>query len=178
MSEPIRFGGPISMSDNKAFMEVHMRVFGHFEGTLAKPEAQPWLSQAIMRALTMTGGTWGVGAMKLSNPQTFPEWASRAQQEVAPKLAEVGAVGQIVIDMVTIDPDDLEKMQANMAKAAQNRAPAAPAAPFAPGSSVLVQWSDGNRYPGTVRNIEGGRTLIAFPNGREEWVPSEYLSPA
>jgi hypothetical protein len=48
---------------------------------------------------------------------------------------------------------------------------------FAIGAKVLVTWSDCNKYPGQVAQAQQGHYLIAFPNGRQEWVPGPYLSP-
>ncbi len=59
--------------------------------------------------------------------------------------------------------------------------PAAPyASPFAPGTRVLVQWADGNRYPGTVHHVAPGAAhfLILFPDGQQRWVEPQYLTPA
>jgi hypothetical protein len=58
-------------------------------------------------------------------------------------------------------------------------APAQPPAPMAlgPGQAVLVQWSDGNRYPGQVLQSAGDRCLVGFPNGGQDWVPNAYLTP-
>jgi pyruvate/2-oxoglutarate dehydrogenase complex dihydrolipoamide acyltransferase (E2) component len=54
--------------------------------------------------------------------------------------------------------------------------PAPPAAGFAAGTNVLVQWSDGNRYPGQVVYAAPGQLLIAFPDGRQRWIPQQYVS--
>jgi hypothetical protein len=56
--------------------------------------------------------------------------------------------------------------------------PGAKAPVFAPGRPVLVQWSDGNRYPGQVVQEAGDRCLVSFSNGRQDWIPTQYLSPA
>ncbi|MBX3189850.1 MAG: hypothetical protein KF819_22685 [Labilithrix sp.] len=48
---------------------------------------------------------------------------------------------------------------------------------FAAGSQVMVQWSDGNRYPGTVTLVQNGQVQVAFPDGRQVWVPQQYVSP-
>ena len=45
-----------------------------------------------------------------------------------------------------------------------------------PGSMVLVHWSDGNRYPGTVLQSATGQLLVAFPNGQQQWVDARYVS--
>jgi hypothetical protein len=47
---------------------------------------------------------------------------------------------------------------------------------FGPGALVLVHWSDGNRYPGTVLQVAGGRVLVSFPNGQQHWVDMKYVS--
>jgi hypothetical protein len=52
----------------------------------------------------------------------------------------------------------------------------APRYGFAPGTVVLVQWADGNRYPGTVLQASGTQLLVAFPNGQQHWVDARYVS--
>lgn len=44
------------------------------------------------------------------------------------------------------------------------------------GSRVAVQWSDGNRYPGTVVAVQSGLVQVAFPNGQHVWVPQAYVT--
>ncbi len=53
-----------------------------------------------------------------------------------------------------------------------------PAVPrgFGPGALVLVHWSDGNRYPGTVLQVAGTQILVSFPNGQQHWVDAKYVS--
>jgi hypothetical protein len=57
-------------------------------------------------------------------------------------------------------------------------APQAPQAPqhFGAGARVMVQWADGNRYPGVVQSQNGVHYLVAFPDGRTQWVEAQYLS--
>jgi hypothetical protein len=59
---------------------------------------------------------------------------------------------------------------------AQPPSPQAPPA-FGPGARVLVQWADGNRYPATVQQAVNGQCLVVFPNGQQQWVGMQYLSP-
>ena len=47
---------------------------------------------------------------------------------------------------------------------------------FAVGTPVLVLWSDGQRYPGTITQIASGQYQCAFPDGRQIWVPSHAIS--
>jgi hypothetical protein len=42
---------------------------------------------------------------------------------------------------------------------------------YSPGTRVFVMWSDGNRYPGTVMTAANGQVQVAFPDGRQVWVP-------
>ncbi|EYF04164.1 hypothetical protein [Chondromyces apiculatus] len=39
------------------------------------------------------------------------------------------------------------------------------------GAGVLVTWSDGNRYPGTVVQLAPGQVLVSMSDGRQHWVP-------
>jgi hypothetical protein len=52
------------------------------------------------------------------------------------------------------------------------------AAGFAPGTPVMVTWSDGNRYPATVVQAQDGQYLCAMQGGQQQWVQSQYVSPA
>jgi hypothetical protein len=48
---------------------------------------------------------------------------------------------------------------------------------FAIGSRVMVQWSDGQRYPATVAQPpQAGQIEVAFPDGRRVWVPQGVVS--
>lgn len=47
---------------------------------------------------------------------------------------------------------------------------------FTVGARVLVQWSDGNRYPATVTAARGNQVEVAFPDGRRVWVAQAYVS--
>lgn len=49
-------------------------------------------------------------------------------------------------------------------------------APMGPGSRVMVQWSDGNRYPATVVSMMNGQVQVSFPDGRQMAVPQQYVS--
>jgi hypothetical protein len=47
---------------------------------------------------------------------------------------------------------------------------------FSVGARVMVQWSDGRRYPGTVAAVQAGQLEVAFPDGRRVWVPQGYVN--
>jgi hypothetical protein len=46
---------------------------------------------------------------------------------------------------------------------------------FSYGQAVMVQWSDGNRYPATVITQQSGQVQVVFPDGRQVWVPQGYV---
>ncbi len=47
------------------------------------------------------------------------------------------------------------------------------------GRKVLVAWSDGNKYPGTIVQLNGNtHCQVVFPDGRNMWVENQYLTPA
>lgn len=45
-----------------------------------------------------------------------------------------------------------------------------------PGMAILVQWSDGNKYPATCGQVGGGQVQVTFPDGRQMWVPESAVS--
>ena len=59
---------------------------------------------------------------------------------------------------------------------AQNAPHAPRAAGPAPGAAVWVQWSNGQRYPGTVQQVSGSQCYVSFPDGQARWVESAYVS--
>lgn len=46
------------------------------------------------------------------------------------------------------------------------------------GRAVLVQWSDGNRYPGTISQVSPSHAHVIFPNGQAQWIETRYLTPS
>jgi hypothetical protein len=47
---------------------------------------------------------------------------------------------------------------------------------FGPGARVLVQWADGKRYPGTIKQAAGAQCLVVFDDGQQRWIDVTYLS--
>jgi hypothetical protein len=56
--------------------------------------------------------------------------------------------------------------------------PPAPSGGIGPGRQVLVAWSDGNKYPATVTQVNGNQANLVFPNGQTMWVELRHLTPA
>jgi len=48
---------------------------------------------------------------------------------------------------------------------------------YAPGARVQVKWSNGQRYPATVSQVNGQQYLVRFPDGQQHWVDVQYLLP-
>jgi hypothetical protein len=48
---------------------------------------------------------------------------------------------------------------------------------YAPGTRVVVTWSNGQRYPGTVQQTSGSQCLVVFPDGQQHWVDVQYVAP-
>lgn len=44
------------------------------------------------------------------------------------------------------------------------------------GRQVLVQWSDGNKYPATIMQIANNQSMVVFPDGRNMWIENQYLT--
>ena len=51
-----------------------------------------------------------------------------------------------------------------------------PEQPIGVGSQVLVQWSDGNRYPGAVQQLAPGYCLVMFGDGQQHWIDARLVS--
>jgi hypothetical protein len=61
--------------------------------------------------------------------------------------------------------------------AAPPAASSSPALPFVPGARVLVQWANGQRYPGVVERVNGPQCLVRFDVGEQRWVESKFVLP-
>ena len=43
------------------------------------------------------------------------------------------------------------------------------------GAPVLVQWSDGKKYPGTVAKVGDGQLMVTMADGSQHWIPESYV---
>jgi hypothetical protein len=48
---------------------------------------------------------------------------------------------------------------------------------FAPGKRVLVQWANGQKYPGVVEQLHGAQCLVRFDAGEKRWVETRFVFP-
>jgi hypothetical protein len=49
--------------------------------------------------------------------------------------------------------------------------------PVVPGKRVVVQWANGQRYPGIVEQVNGPQSLVRFDAGEQRWVETRYVLP-
>lgn len=49
---------------------------------------------------------------------------------------------------------------------------------FKAGDDCRVSWSDGNKYPGQVREVRDGHVHVAFPNGDARWIEQKWVEKA
>jgi hypothetical protein len=49
---------------------------------------------------------------------------------------------------------------------------------IAVGARVLVTWTDGNRYPGTVAQVAQGQYLVTMGDGQQHWIGAGYVTVA
>lgn len=96
------------------------------------------------------------------NPAQFGDYGMLVEQE-GTRLREGGAPKPASVSKGASGPRPLASAEAG--------------GEVSVGSSVLVLWSDGQRYPGAVVQSAQGQHLVAFPDGRQVWVLAEYVSP-
>jgi hypothetical protein len=45
------------------------------------------------------------------------------------------------------------------------------------GARVIVRWSDGKDYPGTVAQVGKGQVLVTMTDGAQHWIPEAFVKP-
>ena len=174
----MQWGGPLTLFDTMTSTQVTVRTFGAFEGTIARPDGEAILQPMLLEAVRAAAAQHGGGVLQLAKAKDAI--AIAAQALLAPRLHELGAVGQLSIAAFTLPPEEHERlsafvMQAAIAKRAAAAAeppavaavapaamPQPQAAALAVGAAVRVQWSDGQHYPGVVRECRPDQVLVAF----------------
>jgi uncharacterized Zn finger protein (UPF0148 family) len=92
-------------------------------------------------------------ARKPQAPQVFPAFAPMAQAPAGPVAPAPGVVMP--------------------APGAAGYAPLP--ALFPPGQRVLVQWANGQKYPGVVEQVNGAQCLVRFDAGEKRWVETRFV---
>lgn len=153
--------GTVEVSfEDWAAMEAAIQVFG---------------IQGMLGHYGIDQGTWtqiaGHWTQQLSmDPMRYGVQRNNIQQQEVARLQAGGAPKAV-----------------NIQRSAPAQQPAAPAPPEAQqpppgglsvGSHVAVQWADGNRYAGTVVQVNDGQAMVSFPSGQQVWVAQRWLSQA
>lgn len=144
-------GGPSASFDDFVALSGAAQAFG-----LRAMLAQYGLS---MTDWTQIAGQW---TAKLSEePARYGNFGLLVEQEGA-RLRQGGAPKPVAI-------------QRGAASAPDTAAPGL-AARVGVGSQVLVLWNNGQRHPGVVTQAVKGQYLVTFTDGRQLWVPAQYVS--
>lgn len=106
----------------------------------------------------------------LRDPLAAPAHSATPAQNPAPKPRSVR--GQ------TAPLASVGRPPAQPVRSAHARAPVAKAVGIALGDRVLVQWANGQKYPGVVEQLAGVQCLVRFDTGERRWVESRYVVPA
>ena len=174
----MQWGGSLGqIVDPASQLAVEVRSFGSFDSDIP-----PGLEGAI-RPILLEAVAGAVASHPRGVSADPRDLAAVAQAAAAPRLAAMGIQGELTIAAVSVSPEDHARIQAASAQAAmrmraQRIAAAGPAASgsFAVGAQVLVQWSDGQRYPGMVREVGADQVLVGFAGGATHWVPLQFVT--
>ncbi|MEO7093956.1 MAG: hypothetical protein ABI175_11945 [Polyangiales bacterium] len=189
-------GWTARMQDMSLMGAVAMRYMPLYQAALAKKGGAVTASyedfvnmSAAIKAMTFNGmmgvygvtqgqwtqiaGTWGNTISQ--NMMQYMNHSNLIEQEC--QRLRSGGQPKPATSINTGAPAAQQQQQAPQQQAApQYGAPPAPAGGIGPGAMVTVQWSDGNRYPGAVTQSQQGQCLVAFPDGRQVWVPEQYVA--
>lgn len=148
-------------------------------GMLVEQEAQRLAQGGQPRPVRLTSGQTG-GAPQ---PVAQPQGQGMNAQQVENQMTADAVRAQVAATMAAAQAQSA----AAYGNAAQNVGVlgrgalgavgyGAIAAGIGPGMAVLVQWSDGQKYPATVAQVGGGQVCVAFGDGRQMWVPETAVS--
>jgi hypothetical protein len=134
----VQWGGALTLFDTTTATQVTVRTFGAFDGTIAHPNGEAILQPMLLEAVRTAAAQQGGSVIKLDKDAI----ARAAQALLAPRLQELGAVGQLSIGAITFPPEEYERLMAAMAKAAAAKRAAMAAAADAPEPAPAQVSSD------------------------------------
>ncbi len=178
------FEGTIAHPDGEAILqplllEAVRVATARYTGPLLSIEKQKAaIAQAAQGQLAPRLHELGaVGTLSITAYSFAPEDHERLL-ELSRQAAQAAVAARMAAMAVPADPPAPAPPGASVPKgdAAPAQAPAAVASGVVAGASVLVQWSDGQRYPGIVRESRDGQHLVAFPNGGMQWIHAQFVS--
>jgi hypothetical protein len=159
-------------------MAANMMQFASFHPTV-DAEAQRLRGGGQHRPVSMqrTLGSGGGVAPALA-PQT-PQAAAQAYENQMTAAAVQGNVAAVMAQAQAQSAAAYAQASKNMGFLGRGVMGAmgygAIAAGIGPGMTVFVKWSDGNKYPGSVVQVQNGQVLITFQNGQQQWVPENAV---
>lgn len=151
----------VSFEDYVA-MEAAIQVFG-YEGMIA----HYGLDQGTW---TMIAGHWT--QQFAMDPMRYGMQRNTLQQQEVARLRAGGQPKAVQIQRV-----GAPSPQPPQQPAAPAYQPPPPAPALSVGGQALVQWADGNKYPGSIAQLAEDQALVAFPNGQQIWVALRWISP-
>lgn len=148
-------------------------------GMLVEQEAMRLSQGGQPRPVRLTSSKTGGAPQPVAQPQGGPPTA----QQVENQMTADAVRAQVAATMAAAQAQSAAAyggVAANLGMLGQGALGmmgyGAIASGFGPGMAVLVQWSDGNKYPATVAQVGGGQVCVAFQDGRQLWVPESAVS--
>jgi hypothetical protein len=167
-----QFGGSVTALDRATGVTLAVRVFGELACECDAPTAAR-IRAVVLETVTRLVDESPSGAKIITDPVAFPTTIEPAiGQAIAQRGLPAVRIGSFNMSLTSETIDALKS-------AAQRPKPATappPVTAISVGASVLVQWSDGNRYAGQVRAVGDGALQVAFPDGQVHWVATAYIT--
>lgn len=136
--------------------------------------AKAWGPERMCGYYRIDMGTWSAlqNAWAPTTGQN-PHFQPMVEQEAA--RIQMGGSPRVVN---SLSFQDLERGAAQVGDALGNLfgGVAKAIAPPSVGANVMVQWSDGKRYPGVVAQVAPGQYLVKMGDGQQHWIPSAYVT--
>lgn len=165
-----RFGGQLTAFDRPTGVKLSVRVFGEVDSECDEATAARFGS-VILEIVGRIAEESPSAAKLVADPSAFPTVIEPAiGQGLAQRGLPAVRFGSFTMSLT---PESIDAL-----KAAAQRAKATKASGIVAGAAVLVQWNDGNRYPGQVRALGDGQVQVAFPDGQVHWIAAAYVTPA
>ncbi len=173
-----QFGGQVPggwIMDPQTRVKLRIRIFGEIQCDCDEERGR-FINHVICQVVGRVAGDSPTPVKLCRDPTAFPTVFEPAIQEALQKSGmppvRFGSFN------MSFAPETIEELEALAAKAKGAQAPAQAPAPLTVGATVLVQWADGNRYPGTVQAMANGQYQVGFANGQTYWIPAAYVSAA
>jgi hypothetical protein len=145
------------------------------------PELAPLPAPAVMAATSQRPSRPNVGTRGKTAPLSAmpnpPKIAGAPALSPQPQAPPVFAAAARVAQAVPVVPPGAVPVAPGPPPLAGPPPGAFAAGAFPPGMRVLVQWSNGQRYPGVVAQVNGAQCLVRFDAGEQRWVETRYVSP-